>query len=455
MKSKLVVDKDKLNNYKLKITTLSPVHIGTGEVYEPTNYVIDGNKLYEFNEVLFYKSLTDLDKKLFNSKLNNYMEIIDFYKSKKEEAKKISHFECDVSTRVKKRYETQYNKDGSKNNNQLEIQTTFKNPNTHRAIIPGSSIKGMLDTTLKIYSPKIRENDQRQNLIISDALLLNGDVEIGFADRRHRNPQKQSKNGIYQIIEVIKPNSTFIISIDSSFKFKEIQENIKQYYKKRENSRYEETQESFIARVGKNVGKDYVVEVDDINKVVNKDGKPLATQFLYNSENLSNEQFGWIKIDLIEDKEYTELLDLILKQEKEYFDNLNKKQKDIKDSIKKAKDDAKVLKLKKQQEKLAQELAQKEAEKKEKERLASLSPFDLKIDEIYKNYPDKNASKSVMIFQAFENSQLNDFKLELLTLVKELMISEKTWDKPNKKSAYKRTLKIMELLDSLKQIKYL
>lgn len=233
MGNNIVVEKNKLNNYKFKITTLSPVHIGTGEVYQPTNFVIDNNKLYSFDEVIFYKSLTQADKNAFNNKLSDYMEIIDFYKTKKEEAIKISQFQCDVSNEIQATYNIKNNKDGSKNKNQFEIETTFKNPNTFRPIIPGSSIKGMLDTTLQIYQKIIKDNDIRQNLIVSDAILLNGGVEIGRADRKHKNPIKESKKGIYQRIEVIKPNSEFILTINTSFTFEELKSSLKRFHKER------------------------------------------------------------------------------------------------------------------------------------------------------------------------------------------------------------------------------
>lgn len=37
-----------MKRYELVISTLSPVHIGCGEDYEPTNYVMDGGCLYLF-----------------------------------------------------------------------------------------------------------------------------------------------------------------------------------------------------------------------------------------------------------------------------------------------------------------------------------------------------------------------------------------------------------------------
>jgi len=75
--------KDNLNTFYFKLRTLSPLHIGTGEVYEPTNFVIDESKLFEFDEVLFYQSLNIADRNLFNQKLNSWMNIIDFFQSQR------------------------------------------------------------------------------------------------------------------------------------------------------------------------------------------------------------------------------------------------------------------------------------------------------------------------------------------------------------------------------------
>ena len=38
-----------LDTYDLVISTLSPVHVGCGEDYEPTNYVIDDDTLHAFD----------------------------------------------------------------------------------------------------------------------------------------------------------------------------------------------------------------------------------------------------------------------------------------------------------------------------------------------------------------------------------------------------------------------
>jgi len=47
-------------NVRLKLTAISPIHIGSGEVYEPTNFIIDGGVLYEFRDEDFYMALPEI-----------------------------------------------------------------------------------------------------------------------------------------------------------------------------------------------------------------------------------------------------------------------------------------------------------------------------------------------------------------------------------------------------------
>jgi len=446
--SNIVIDKNNLNSYKLKITALSPVHIGTGEVYEPTNYVINNNLFYLFDEVLFYKSLSALDKDSFNYKLNlrDYMQIIDFYKAHRQKAIEVAHFECDASTEVQKAYNKQKNEDGTENENLLEIQTTFKNPNTYRAIIPGSSIKGMLNTALQIYPAKIKENNIRQNLIVSDAILLSGGVEIGRANRRDKKPDKKSKEGINPRIEVIKPKSEFVFSIDSKFTFEEIKRALGRFHAQRKGSRYKESQNSFIARVGKNVGKEYVV--DDGRNVTNTYGRPAGTNFLYSSDTLKDEQFGWIKIELISEDEYKESLENIQAQEREYFDNLKQKQKTLKEKIQKIEQDAKAKK------EAAKAALEAEAKKKEQEELArqealsKLSPLEREVEMLCKENP--SSSKDVLLYQAIEKGKFADNRKEALEYLCKLMKENGNWkESGNFPKKVKRTKQVISWLKEM------
>ena len=54
--------RNETKNYKIKLKPISPIHIGTGEAYEPMNYVIDKGAddryyMYVFDEFKFFKNL--------------------------------------------------------------------------------------------------------------------------------------------------------------------------------------------------------------------------------------------------------------------------------------------------------------------------------------------------------------------------------------------------------------
>lgn len=426
-----------MQSYKLKLTALTPIHIGTGEVYEPTNFVIDDGHLYEFDEVLFYKSLSELDKKALDSKLGNWMQIIDFYKSKAKEAKQIASFHCIATAKVIESYKK------IKNSNQFQIAKTFKNPNTHRAIIPGSSIKGMLDTVLKIYPAKIKENESRQKLIISDALLLDGSVEIGFSYRVHKNPSKEAKSKIPQMVEIIKPDSSFVCHVKTELAFEKLKELMKNYRRERQGDFFQEDNKSFVARVGKFCGKEYMV--DDGRNVTNSYGKPIATHTLY--ENGGN-SFGWIRFELISDEEYQNGLNSIQAQEEAYFKELTLRQKEIRETIQIAKEQAQEEALLREQKRVEAKQELEDAKKAEAQKLANMSPLERKIAELESATP---MPKTTLLLKNLQNGVLEEFKNEALTLLKSLMIQNKEWKEqptgknPAKDKEYQKTLEVKKL----------
>lgn len=52
-----------MDAYRLLFTPLSPIHIGAGESYEPTNYVIEDGTLYEFDTGAVVGALAESDRK--------------------------------------------------------------------------------------------------------------------------------------------------------------------------------------------------------------------------------------------------------------------------------------------------------------------------------------------------------------------------------------------------------
>ncbi len=425
------------NNYKLKITTLSPLHIGTGEVYEPTNFVIDDGYLYEFDEVLFLQSLSTLEKKSFEQKLGDYMQIIGFYKSHKNRAKQIAYHKTEISKKVQDVYNKIKNLDGTQSKNQLEIQKTYKNPNTHKAVIPGSSIKGMLDTVFQIYQQKIIENDIRQQLKLSDMFLLDGKTEIKYCYRRHKNPNRKARSPIPQIVEIVDKKAVFVGSMQTDFDFIDIKNRFAGYFNasSRKNSYFKATSDSFVARVGKFSGKAFMVDRGD--NVLNSKFKPVATHTL--DEN--NEPFGWIKIELISNKEFGDSIEKIESKNRQYFQDVENRQKGIRETIAEQKEKLRKEKEEKIQKEEAERKALQEAELQRQEALLKMSPVEKIID----GYGG-DIAKIINAMKANEIENLEEIKEELAKILKEKMQKDpKQWEKAKQK-ALKRREYIEEIL---------
>ncbi len=154
--------KNLFKNYKLKVTTIAPVHVGDGEQYEPTNYVIDDGYLYFFKDSDLILSLSKEQKNellKIVSKTNSYRQIQLFYKRKDIQniAKEISLYRVEVSKSIEDNYNQALGrvrqKEGNKEVlNALSINTTIKSNNI--PYIPGSSFKGSLKTAFYSFESK-------------------------------------------------------------------------------------------------------------------------------------------------------------------------------------------------------------------------------------------------------------------------------------------------------------
>lgn len=149
-----------LHEHHLRITTLSPVHIGCGEDYIPTNYVIDheANALYAFDSA---SALPDDAKDQLMALVEGnsqgrdiLLEIQEFFYKKRDPLiAKCSH-SLRVAPGVADLYQKRIGKIAQRENtggkvaNKLEIERTFYNPVSQQPIIPGSSLKGAIRTAL-------------------------------------------------------------------------------------------------------------------------------------------------------------------------------------------------------------------------------------------------------------------------------------------------------------------
>jgi CRISPR-associated protein Csm5 len=152
-----------LHNYKLKLTAISPLHIGDGETYDPTNYVIDQGFMYYFDESALIGALDTNQRKILMqivSKPNSYQQLQLFYRREdiRSIAKKIALYKIEVAPSIEKNYYDSLGKvkqrEGGGNDvfNALTINATIKSKNI--PFIPGSSFKGALKTAFFSYEAK-------------------------------------------------------------------------------------------------------------------------------------------------------------------------------------------------------------------------------------------------------------------------------------------------------------
>lgn len=146
-----------METYNLVISTLSPVHVGCGEDYEPTNYVIDGETLHAFDPARLMAELKQAQRDDFARALDDRDPMLKtqrFFFRHKEVARAIARHSAPVAPAAARFYASRVGQvanqqnDGGKVINKLEIARTAFNPTTGFPILPGSSLKGAIRTAL-------------------------------------------------------------------------------------------------------------------------------------------------------------------------------------------------------------------------------------------------------------------------------------------------------------------
>ncbi|WP_367026811.1 RAMP superfamily CRISPR-associated protein [Methylococcus sp. ANG] len=147
-------------SYRLHITPLSPIHIGSGESYEPTNYVIEDDLLHEFDTGAVMAALPAQDRKellsIVSGKPNPDMikAVQRFFHARRNRLMPWSRHCVPVLPQVARMYASRVGQaanqegDGGQVLNRLEIDRTAFNPISRAPVLFGSSLKGAIRTAL-------------------------------------------------------------------------------------------------------------------------------------------------------------------------------------------------------------------------------------------------------------------------------------------------------------------
>lgn len=152
---------DFLRSHKLMISTLTPVHIGCGEDFEPTNYVIDNDVLYHFDparaalperERARLLTIVGGANKVKPEEL--VFDVQRFFFDNRAHFIPCAHALVPVAPALARHYlkrvgqTVQRENNGSKVASLLEVERSSYNPHSGEPIIPGSSLKGAIRTAM-------------------------------------------------------------------------------------------------------------------------------------------------------------------------------------------------------------------------------------------------------------------------------------------------------------------
>ena len=180
-----------LKAYRLALTPLSPIHIGCGEDFEPTNYVIDDGVLYGFDPSR--AALNDLQRgKLMDvASRGSLLAVQRFFKDNARVFKAQADTLIPVSLGVAEVYERKVGRavnveaTGNMVFNQLFVERTMHTGRSGNPFIPGSSFKGAIRTAMLDHlnqgQPVTRPDEMdRRGAAKSEVVerrLLKGDFE--------------------------------------------------------------------------------------------------------------------------------------------------------------------------------------------------------------------------------------------------------------------------------------
>lgn len=170
-----------INAQPLRLTPLTPIHIGCGIDFEPTNYVIDDGALYHFDPAQV--PLKPRDRKALLDAVEDprtaLSRIQGFFHDRRTDyavrAKHVVAVASGVADQHSKRIRqvAQRETNGHDVINLLEIERTMHHPHSGMPYLPGSSLKGAMRTAWldHLNQGQPRRHDDRNANVLEKRLL--------------------------------------------------------------------------------------------------------------------------------------------------------------------------------------------------------------------------------------------------------------------------------------------
>jgi CRISPR-associated protein Csm5 len=223
-----------MNKVKIRLHTLSPLHIGCGEEYDPTTFFIDEDEnrpsLVMFNEFDLFNLLDDQEKKEFRKicltkDIFSILHFIDKLKNRFKIKNKVP-LSIDLAYEF---FEFLDKKEKRKGFSKFQIDRVSYLKNNNRPFVPGSSLKGCFRTAIvdnQIQKKQLKKTydkakwlekdalggefltDPMTHVKVGDLMPVKEKVFIGYAHNRSKKDVNISKVNP-QPIEYVREDATF------------------------------------------------------------------------------------------------------------------------------------------------------------------------------------------------------------------------------------------------------
>ncbi len=215
-----------LSNHRLHLTPLAPIHIGCGEDFEPTNYVIDDGLLYGFDPSR--AALNDLQRgKLMEvARRGSLPGIQRFFRDHAYAFKPHAHVVMPVCSGVARMYEQRIGKaanvesSGNQVFNKLEIERHVYTGALQQPFIPGTSFKGALRTAWlddlnagrKPHDVEFKRNGEAKSSATMEKRLLWGNDHRGQLGDFQTSPLRLLK--VADLMPVREPEREVLFAVN-------------------------------------------------------------------------------------------------------------------------------------------------------------------------------------------------------------------------------------------------
>ena len=180
-----------LKTYRLALTPLSPIHIGCGEDFEPTNYVIDDGVLYGFDPSRAVLNPMQRDRLKAVALGTDLMAIQRFFRDNAAPFKAQANLVMPVCQGVAQRYNECIgqvaNREANNNDviNALAVERHVYTGTLQQPFIPGTSFKGALRTAWlddlnaeqAPHDVQFKFNGEAKSTAAMEKRLLKGDFD--------------------------------------------------------------------------------------------------------------------------------------------------------------------------------------------------------------------------------------------------------------------------------------